>query len=73
VIHLGCLAHARRPFHEALQESPVQAGFVLRLIGHLYHYEKTWDEAGLRGPALRAALRQSHFDLPLRRGCPRRR
>ena len=66
VIHLGCLAHARRPFHEALQEAPVQAGFVLRLIGHLYHYEKTWDKADLRGPAVRTALRQSHFPLTLR-------
>jgi transposase len=66
VTPLGCWAHARRPFHEALQEAPVQAGFVLRLIGHLYHYEKTWDEAGRSGPALRAALRQSHFGLTLR-------
>ncbi|MGH8018718.1 MAG: IS66 family transposase [Opitutaceae bacterium] len=66
VIHLGCWAHARRPFHEALTEAPTQAGFVLRLIGHLYHWEKTWNEAGLTGPALRAAMRQSHFGPTLR-------
>lgn len=65
VTPLGCWAHARRPFHEALQEAPVQAGFVLRLIGQLYHYEKTWDAAGLSGPALRTALRQCHFALTL--------
>lgn len=66
VTALGCWSHARRPFHEALATSPVQAGFVLRLIGHLYRWEKTWDEAGLTGPALRAARRQSEFSLTLK-------
>ena len=36
VVCVGCWAHARRRFHEALEEAPVPAGFVLRLIGHLY-------------------------------------
>jgi transposase len=58
VVWLGCWAHARRHFHEALAEAPTRAGFVLRLIGQLYHYEATWRSAG---PALRAALRQGHF------------
>ena len=66
VVHLGCWAHARRGFHEALEEAPVRAGFVLRLISHLYRLEKTWDEAGLTGPALRAHLRQSEFGLTLK-------
>jgi len=66
VVHLGCWAHARRHFHEALEEAPVRAGFVLRLIGHLYHLEQTWDEAGVTGPALRAARRQSDFGPTLR-------
>lgn len=55
---LGCWAHARRHFHEALAEAPVRAGFVLGLIGQLYHYEAAWRSAG---PALRTALRQGHF------------
>ncbi|MBI5768080.1 MAG: transposase [Verrucomicrobia bacterium] len=40
----------------------MRAGFVLRLIGALYHYEAPWRTAG---PRLRAALRQGHFGLTL--------
>lgn len=63
-VHLGCWAHARRYFTKALEESPVRAGFILRLIGSLYHYEKTWDAHGY-GPALRTAHRHSHLALTL--------
>lgn len=66
IVQVGCWAHARRYFHDALGEAPVRAGFVLRLIGHFYHWEKTWDEAGLGQPVLRAARRQSEFGLTLR-------
>jgi transposase len=59
---LGCWAHARRGFHDALTEAPARAGFVLRLIGSLYHYEAQWRTAG---PRLRAARRQGHFGLTL--------
>jgi hypothetical protein len=65
VTHVGCWAHARRHFHEALTEAPARAGFVLRLIAHLYHLEQTWDEAGLVQPALRAQRRSSEFGLTL--------
>jgi len=61
----GCWAHARRRFHEARKESPVQADFVLRLIGQLYRLEKVWDEAGWTEPAQRVHLRQRDFALPL--------
>ena len=47
----GCWAHARRRFHEALEDAPVPAGFVLRLIGHLYVLEAQWDEAQWTEPA----------------------
>ncbi len=63
--YVGCWAHARRPFHEALKESPVAAAHVLLLIGHLYHYEREWKQRGHSGPALRASLRTSHFALTL--------
>lgn len=71
VTWLGCWAHARRKFHEALAEAPTRAGFVLRLIGQLYHYESQWRQAG---PALRAARRQGHFGLTfaLLRKCAQR-
>lgn len=65
VEYVGCWAHARRPFHEALKESPAAAAHVLRLIGHLYRYERQCKERCLTGPALRAALRASHFGLTL--------
>ncbi len=65
VVWLGCWAHARRKFHDALTEAPARAGFVLRLIGQLYHYEAVWSRHGGTGPNLRAALRQGHFGLTL--------
>lgn len=65
VVWVGCWAHARRKFHEALAEAPQRARFVLGLIAHLYRHEKQWDLAGKSGPALRAALRSSHFALTL--------
>ena len=63
--HVGCWAHARRKFHEALKESPVAALHVLRLIGHLYRYEREWKDGGQCGPALRTSLRSGHFGLTL--------
>ena len=65
VTHLGCWAHARRYFHEALADAPARAGFVLRLIAQLYRLERTWDEAGLVQPVLRAQRRRSEFGLTL--------
>lgn len=65
VERVGCWAHARRRFHEALKESPGPASFVLRLIGQLYRLEQAWDEAGWTEPAQRAHLRQRDFVLPL--------
>ena len=65
VTWLGCWAHARRQFFEARGESPLRAGFVLGLIGHLYRWERCWDRQRV-GPAARAALRHGHFGLTLR-------
>jgi hypothetical protein len=59
----GCWAHVRRKFHEALEQSPRTAGWILRQIQHLYRVE-----ARLRGhragPALRAAVR-AHESRPI--------
>lgn len=66
VIRVACLAHCRRKFTDAIKEDPTRIRFVLRLIGHLYHMEKQWDEAGLTEPAQRAHLRQRDFEWPLR-------
>jgi transposase len=60
---VGCWAHARRRFFEALGEKPKAAQLVLRLIGQLYQLEREWDEAQVG--ERRAALRQEHFARPL--------
>ncbi|HLP02953.1 MAG TPA: IS66 family transposase [Opitutaceae bacterium] len=60
---VGCWAHARRGFFDALQDSPKAAGVILRLIGKLYAHERRWDEAGITEE--RAALRTAHFARPL--------
>jgi transposase len=64
VIRVGCWAHARRYFVEAMKDSPKAAELVLKLIRQLYRLEAQWDEedVGLR----RAALRQEHFARPFR-------
>ena len=41
------------------------AGFMLRLIGHLYRMEQEWDERRVE-PGQRAQLRQRDFELTLR-------
>jgi len=64
VVWLGCWAHARRYFIEAMAERPKAVDLILRLIGRLYTLEREWDEAHVG--ATRAALRQEHFALPLR-------
>ena len=62
VIRLGCWAHARRGFVEALPTSPKEAGYLLRLIAGLYSQEKQWDAAKI-GADLRTARRQSELGL----------
>jgi transposase len=53
---IGCWAHARRGFHEALGESRA-AAWIIGQIGQLYAVEKHLREQNA-GPQLRAALRE---------------
>jgi transposase len=62
---VACFAHARRKFNDALEAAPVQAGFMLRLIAHLYRMERDWDERNLHG-AERARRRTKDFEVTLR-------
>jgi transposase len=55
ILLVGCWAHCRRNFVEALQEDR-RVGWVVRQIGHLYGMEKKLRE-GRAGPRLRAAVR----------------
>ena len=52
----GCWAHARRKFHEALEQSPRPAGWIMRQIQHLYRIESALREKKA-GPRLRQAVR----------------
>jgi transposase len=59
----GCWAHVRRKFHEALEQSPKTAGWLLRQIQHLYRVEARLREQRA-GPRLREAVR-AHESRPL--------
>ena len=52
----GCWAHVRRKFHEALEQAPRTAGWIVRQIAHLYRIEKELREQRA-GPRLRTATR----------------
>jgi hypothetical protein len=56
-VHIGCWAHVRRKFVEALSYDPPPARHVLGEIGKLYGVEKEIREKGLE-KAEAAALRQ---------------
>jgi transposase len=59
----GCWAHVRRKFHEALEQSPKTAGWILRQIQHLYRVEAKLREQKA-GPKLREAVR-AHESKPI--------
>lgn len=63
VTWVGCWAHARRRFFEAVSERPADATKALELIGQLYHLESQWDDQKIG--ETRTALRQEHFARPL--------
>lgn len=65
LVLVGCWAHARRHFFEALGEDR-RAAWVMRQIGHLYGIEKRLREAKA-GPSLREALRAREARPVLRR------
>lgn len=66
LVHLGCWAHVRRGFHEALQAMPKDKrgpeqlpGRFIELIGQMYHVEAEARRAGLDADALKRR-RQEH-------------
>lgn len=60
----GCWAHARRKFHVALEECPVQAGWFVKQIGLMYEIEKALRE---HGPVMREAVRCAETAMVLNR------
>ncbi len=63
VLPLGCWAHARRKFEEALKEDERRAAYALEQIGLLYDVERRADEENLSYED-RAALR-SRLSYPI--------
>jgi len=55
LVEVGCWAHARRHFHNALENDQARMGGVLAMIAHLYGVEKVARQKGLRGEQLRLA------------------
>jgi len=59
----GCWAHVRRKFHDAREQTPGKAGWILRQIQHLYRIESLLRETKA-GPVLRQSVR-SHQSRPI--------
>lgn len=66
ITFLICFAHARRKFHDALDDYPSEARWFLNQIGHLYRIEKRLRNQKA-GPKLREAIRQSESQMILNR------
>jgi transposase len=62
----ACWAHARRKFHEAKDNAPQHAGWLLLQIQHLYRIEKHLRETRA-GPRQRHAVRSSHSRMIIQR------
>ncbi len=58
IVEVGCWAHARRHFHNALEKDQTRMGGVLAMIAHLYAVEQLARQNGLSGDALRVAREQ---------------
>jgi hypothetical protein len=57
VVEVGCMAHARRKFYDALNTAPETASYVLALMRGLYDIEANAKERGIVGADL-AELRE---------------
>jgi transposase len=62
----GCWAHARRKFHEALDEALGVAGWFLNQIGHLYRIEREL-RSRQAPPKLREVVRSAESRMVLER------
>ena len=63
VLHIGCMAHVRRKFHDARHEAPEETMVALVAIQRLYRIEREAKEAGL-DPVARREKRQAEA-LPI--------
>jgi transposase len=66
IVLAGCMAHARRGFHEALDQARTVCAFIVRQMQHLYMIERHLRERRA-GPALRQAVRTAQSRPLMRR------
>jgi transposase len=66
IVLAGCMAHARRAFHEALDQAQTVCAFIVRQMQHLYMIERHLRERRA-GPALREAVRAAQSRPLMRR------
>ena len=59
MVEVGCWAHTRRHFHQALETDPARMGAVLAYIAQLYAVEKRGAAAGVEGEPLRLLREQA--------------
>lgn len=62
---LGCWAHVRRKFVDALEEDKLRASEALALINSLYHIENEAKELGLEGDALKDKRQREAYPIIL--------
>ena len=62
---IGCWAHARRKWSDALDEDKRTASEALSYINKLYHIENEAKEAGITGEALKAKRQQESYPVIL--------
>lgn len=65
LVEVGCWAHARRHFHNALEKDQARMGGVIAMIAHLYGVEKVARQSGLRGEDLRLAREHGARPMPI--------
>lgn len=66
ILLAGCMAHVRRKFCEAKDQSPKVAGWLLRQFQHLYAIEENLRRSRA-GPALRQAVRAGQSRMVIER------
>jgi transposase len=60
---MHCMAHARRMFHEALQNDEARASYALECIGKLYLIEKICKEQSLNAAEIKEVRRQKSVPI----------
>jgi len=63
VVEVGCMAHARRKFYDALDSAPEEASLAIAIIRGLYAIEDGAKSRGITGDALRELRRQESVPL----------